>query len=68
MIVGRISEERVQSEHGDQMVMIRGVQHQHDGSSRRLAWDPGTIVFDNSIDDTDEMAIFSLSRVYSWDA
>jgi hypothetical protein len=28
-----VQERRAQSEHGDQMVMIRGVQRQHDGSS-----------------------------------
>jgi hypothetical protein len=38
--------------------MIRGVQNQRDGSSQRLAWDPGTIVFDNSVTDTNEMASF----------
>jgi hypothetical protein len=40
------------------MVMIRGVQRQHDGSSRRLDWDPGIAMFDNSTVDTDEMASF----------
>jgi hypothetical protein len=51
-------ERRVQSEHGDQMVMIRGVQHQHDGSSQRLAWDPGATMFDNLVADIDGIANF----------
>jgi hypothetical protein len=53
-----VQESRAQSEHGDQTIMIRGVQHQHDGSSWRLVWDSGTAVFDNSTTDTDEMANF----------
>jgi hypothetical protein len=53
-----VQERRAQSEHGDQTIMIRGVQHQHDGSSWRLAWDPGITVFDSSTTDTDEMASF----------
>ena len=40
------------------MVMIRGVQPRHDGFPQRLAWDPGTVVFDDSIVDMDEMANF----------
>jgi hypothetical protein len=53
-----VQERRAQSKHGGQTVMIRGVQRRHDGSSQRLAWDPGTVVFDNSTTDTDEMASF----------
>lgn len=44
------------------MVMTKGVQHQHDGSSRRLAWDPGITMFDSSIVDTNEMASFHFSE------
>jgi hypothetical protein len=43
-----VQERRAQSEHGGQTVMIEGVQHRYDGSSRRLAWDLGTAVLDNS--------------------
>ena len=45
-------------EHGDQTIMARGVQGQHDGSSWRLSWDLGTIEFDKSTFNTDEMASF----------
>jgi hypothetical protein len=34
-------ERRAQSEHGGQTVVIRGMNHQHDGSSRQLSWDAG---------------------------
>jgi hypothetical protein len=39
--------------------MIRGMQRKHDGSPRRLFWDSRTVVFDNSVVDVDEMAIFT---------
>jgi hypothetical protein len=38
--------------------MIRVAQRQYDGSLRRLAWDPGTAVVDNSAADTDETTSF----------
>jgi hypothetical protein len=38
--------------------MTRGVRGHHDGSSWRLAWDLGTIEFDKSTFNTDEMASF----------
>jgi hypothetical protein len=40
------------------MVMTIWVHHQHDGSSWRLAWDPGTTKFDSSTSDIDEIASF----------
>jgi hypothetical protein len=49
---------RVQLEHGDQMVMVRGVQCHHDGYSWRLAWDHRIAVFDSSATDTNEMVNF----------
>jgi hypothetical protein len=33
-------------------------QSEHDGSSRKLAWDPRTAVFDRSAADTDEVTNF----------
>jgi hypothetical protein len=48
--------------HGGQTVMIKGVQRQHDGSSHRLAWDPGTALFDSLTTDTNEMASFRFSK------
>jgi hypothetical protein len=45
-------------EHGDQMIMIRKVQRQHDCSPWRLFWDSSTAMFDNSIANADEMDIF----------
>jgi hypothetical protein len=44
------------------MVMIIGVQRQHDGSSWSLTWDPGIIVFDSLKTDTNEMASFHFSE------
>jgi hypothetical protein len=44
------------------MVMIGGVQCRYGGSSQRLAWDPVTVVFDNSMTDTDEMVSFRFSE------
>jgi hypothetical protein len=55
-----VKERRSQSKHGDQTITMRGVQHQHDCSSRRLAWDHGTTVFDNLVVDKDEMDSFLL--------
>jgi hypothetical protein len=49
---------RVQSQHGNLAIMIRGVQLQYDGFSWKLAWDLGTVVFDRSITDIDEMTNF----------
>jgi hypothetical protein len=51
-------ERRAQSEHGSQIVVIGGMHHQHDGSSLRLAWDPGIRVVDSSVADIDGMAGF----------
>jgi hypothetical protein len=56
MILDREFQERAQSEHGGQTMMIRGMHHQHDGSSLQLAWDPGIAVVDNSTADTNGMA------------
>jgi len=61
-------ERRAQSEYGDQKIIFSGLLCQHDGSSRRLAWDPDTAVFDSSTTNTDEMANFFLFGVYSWDS
>jgi hypothetical protein len=53
-----IQESRASFEHGNQTTMIRGMQRRHDSSSQRLAWDPGIVVFDNSVTDVDEMVSF----------
>jgi hypothetical protein len=45
-----VQERRAQFEHG--------VQCQYGGSSRILAWDPVTVVFDNSTTDTAEIVSF----------
>jgi hypothetical protein len=49
-------ERRAQSEHGGQTVVIGGMHHQHDGSSRRLAWDLEIVVVDRSTVNTDGTA------------
>jgi hypothetical protein len=36
--------------------VIGGMHHQHDGSSRQLAWDPGIVVADRSATDTNGIA------------
>jgi hypothetical protein len=53
-----VQDRRVQSEHGVQMVMIRGVQRLPYGSSWILYWDPRTTVFYNLTIDIDDMANF----------
>jgi hypothetical protein len=45
--------------------MIRVVQHQQDGISLRLVWDPGMTVVDILTDDTDE--IVGLHRFGCWE-
>jgi hypothetical protein len=57
-----VRERRVESERGDQMVMIEGLEQHHDSSSRRLAWDPGPAMFDSSTINTDGIAIFRVPK------
>lgn len=51
-----VQERRVQPEHGDQTITIRGLQRQYGGSSQRSARYAGIILFDNLVFHTDEMA------------